>query len=526
VVQEFLETRFAALSGGVYHVKLGHIHFDIAGAGARIDSVVITTDTLRNRALAHPLPLLFVVLREAEVRGVARASDGERIAIDEIRFGGVDARLTFARADSTRPAPDTTLHDLVSWTVQLPAGAPQVVVGRLFLQGMTVGLRPAPGTGGRSQRIERLSVLFDSVRLDRRPAGLDVPVVVRDVRVRATKFEGGWDSASTISVGTMEGSFRDSTLHLDMLSLAPNRAFRIIRRRTPAVRERYTVTVDSLAARGVDWGEALRVGAVPARSVTLDGFDLLIFTDKRIPGRPVPRPRSPILQETLARFGRPIAIDSLRLRGGRIRYQAHPESGDEIGKVEFGRIEGRLTGFRWDPDSTSPSIGVLALHASVWGVAPLDLTIRGPLGSSIPAVDVVLTVGAMPMLAANAFATPVGGMDIKGGELDSVRATVQIRGDRCTGEARPYYHDLSIRMISRGGWLSRLAGGARTVIANSFVVQDDNPGKDGVVLIGPIDQERDPWRPFWPFLWGCIRDGLSTVAAGKGTPTPVDTLRP
>jgi hypothetical protein len=182
----------------------------------------------------------------------------------------------------------------------------------------------------------------------------------------------------------MEGSFRDSTLRLSALGLAPNRSFRVIRRRAGALRERYTVSVDSLEARGVDWGEALRVGAVPARSVILDGLDLLIFTDKRIPGRPIPRPRIPILQETLARFGRPIAIDSLRIRGGRVRYQVQPETGEKIGKVEFGRIDGRLTGLHWDPDSGSSSVAVLSLRATLWGVAPMALTLRGPLGSPLP----------------------------------------------------------------------------------------------------------------------------------------------
>ena len=515
-VQEFLERRFATLSGGVYHVALGHIHFDIAGSGARIDSVVITTDTLRNQALAHPLPRLFVVLREAEVRGVVRTAGGERITIDEIRFGGVDALLIFARADTARPAIDTTVHDLVSWTLQLPAGAPQVVIGRLLLPGMTVEVRPAPGTGGRPQRIEHLSLVLDSVRLDRRAEGLDVPVVVRDIRVRATAFEGGWDSASTVSIGTMEGSFRDSTLRLTALGLAPRRSLRSALRRGGARRERYTVTIDSIGAEGVDWGAALRVGAVPARSVVLDGLDLQILTDKRIPGRPTPRPRQPILQETLVRFGRPVAIDSLRLRGGRVRYQVRPESGDGVGVVDFQRVEARLTGFVWSPDAMLGKRAAFTFRASLWGAAPLVLAIGGPLDARAPAVDMDLFVGAMPMMSANAFASTIGRMDIKGGTLDSVRARVHLVGDRCDGEARPYYHDLSIRLISRGGFLSRLAGGARTVIANSFVVRDDNPGADGVVMAGAIAEARDPWQAFWPFLWACTKGGLARVAAGQG----------
>lgn len=515
VVQDFLETRFAALSGGVYHIQLGRIHFDIAGSGARVDSVIITTDTIRNRALAHPLPLLFVVLREAEARGVVRDADSGTISIDEIRFGGVDVMLTFARADTVPEPADTATNALVSWTLQLPPGAPQVVIGRLLLQGMTAEVRPAPGTGGRPQRIEHLSLVLDSVRLDRRPAGLDIPVVVRDIRVQATAFQGGWDSASTLAVGGLRGSFRDSSLTITALGLAPTRSVgRVLRR--GRTRERYTVTVDSIGASGVDWGAVLRVGAIPARSMTIDGADLVVLTDRRVPGRPTPRPRTPILQETLVRFGRPIAIDSLRFRGARVRYQVRPESGEGLGEVDFRRLEVRLTGLVWDPDRPSPSVGVLRLDGTLWGVAPIAVTLRGPLGARAPMAEMDLFVGAMPMTTANALASSIGRMDIKGGELDSIRAWVRLAGDHCEGEARPYYHDLSIRMISRGGWLSRLAGGARSLIANAFVVRDDNPGGDGVVMVGGIDHTRDPWQSFWPFLWSCTKEGLAKVAGGQG----------
>lgn len=526
-VQDFLETRFAALSGGVYHVRLGTIHFDIAGQGAQIDSVVISTDTLLNRTLRHPLPLLHVILREAQVLGVVQDAEGDGITIEEIRFGRVDAAMTFAPPDtippdSTAPVRDTAAA-LVSWTLQLPVGAPQVRISRLLLQGVTAEVRPAPGTGGRIQRVEQLSLVLDSVRLDRRPEGLRVPVVVHDIRLLLSDYHGGWDSVSTASVGDLQGSFRDSSLHGRAFALTPIRSIAEVLRRGRTRRERYTIALDSLDARGVDWGAAVRDGSVPARVVTLFGADLEIYTDRRLPGRAVPRPRSPILQETLRRFGRPIAIDTLTLRRARIRYrlQAAAGEGDGIGIVEFQQVDARLTGLTWRPDRRSTVEAELSVRGTLWGFAPMALTVRGPPESKLPRADVDLFLGGMPMMAANTLATPVGRIDIKGGILDSLRVRMRIEGDRCEGEGRPYYHDLSVRLISRGGFFSRLSGGARTLFANSFVVRDDNPAVDGRLMVGPIDRTRDPWQAFWPFLWLCTRDGLTKVAAGRGVePSP------
>jgi hypothetical protein len=300
------------------------------------------------------------------------------------------------------------------------------------------------------------------------------------------------------------------------IALTPTRTIAEVVRRGRVRRDRYTIGLDSIEARGVDWSAALRDGAVPARAVDLHGLDLQVYTDRRLPGRVAARPRVPILQQTLQRFGRPIAIDSLRIHNGRIRYRIKPDSGEGMGSMDIRRIEARLTGLVWRLGQGTGREAELTIRGTLWGGTPLLLVLRGPPGARTPRLDAELWAGAMPMIAANSLATAVGRIDIRRGTLDSLRVQIRLEGDQCGGEARPYYQDLSVRLTSRGGFFSRLAGGARSVIANSFVVRDENPGPDGVLMVGPIDRTRDPGQSFWPFLWICTRDGLAKVAAGRG----------
>ena len=524
IVQSFLEARFAALSGGVYHVRLGSVSFDLEHQGARIDSAVITTDTALNRLRRHPLPIVNAILHEAQVRGVVRDADGNGLAIEEIRFGRVDADLTFAPPDTlpadTAAAVSDSGHALVSWTLQLPAGAPQIRVARLILQGVTAVVRPAPGTGGREQRVQNLSLVLDSVQLDPRIEGLRSPIVVHDIRLLLSDYRGGWDSVSDISVGKLQGSFRDSTLTGQALGLAPTRTIAQVFRRGRQRRERFTLTVDSVTARGVDWTGAVSQGAIPLRYVRVDGADFLIFTDQRLAGRPTPRPRVPILQETLRHFGRPIELDTVEVRHSRLRYQVRAAERDWVGEIDFEQLDATLTGLRWRPDERSTSVAVLAVHTKLWGVAPMSLIVRGPLGSSTPRADVELTVGAMPITMANAIVPAIDPFDIKSGTLDSLKVFIALDGDHATGEALPFYHDLAVRGRSHGGFFARLARGATEVIANAFVVRDDNPGRGGVMMVGTIDYTRDPWQTFWPFAWNSTREALALVGRGKGVELP------
>lgn len=519
MVEAFLDTRLATLTDSVYRVRMGTLHFDVLRRAARIDSVVITTDTARNGWLVHPYPVIRVVLAEAEVRGVGPGPDGRGIVIDEIRFAQVVASLTFAPGDGgARARVADQLPAIVSWTAPEPQEGSQIAVTRILLQGISATLHPPPGSTGRDQHVEHLSVVLDSVRADPRPESARFPILVHDIRVLLSDFAGGWDSASTVSVAQFEGSFRDSTLRALGLGLHPTKSIGEVLRRNRKRRDRITVTADSVTARGVDWRTALRDGAVPIRALRVDGADLLVYSDHRLARRVWTGPPKPILQETLRKFGRPIMIDTVELRRARVRYQERTSGGDGmVGEVAFEDIDGRLTGLRWRPDSQTGAVIALNLRAKAWGAGPMSLSIRGSADSPIPRAEIDLFVGAMPLSAVNQFASHVAPFEISGGTQDSLRAHVSLTDDHATGEVRPYYHDLSIRARGgAGGFFHRLGRSAKTMIANSFVIRDDNPDRDGTVSVGRIDRDRTAGQTFWPFLWISIRGGLVPVVVGRG----------
>lgn len=517
-VESFLDSRLAALTDSVYRVRVGGLHFDPQRGSARIDSIVITTDAARNGFLVHPFPVLHVVLAEAEVRGVGQDADGG-LVIDEVRFSQVKAELTFAPGDSTTQRPGAVVDPtapILSWTASLPTGVAQILVRRILLEGISATLHPAPGSAGRDQRLEHLRLALDSVRIDPDPAHLRLPILVHDVRVTLADFTGGWDSLSTISVGVLQGSFRDSTLQVRALALRPTRSIAEVVRRSGYRRDRFTVRVDSLAARGVDWRRAVRDGSIPIRQLRVDGADLLIYSDHRLTGRPWTGRPKPILQETIAKFGRPLALDTIEIRRGRIRYQKRSAEGEGIGEVTFTDVSGRLTGLHWGAEAPTDAVGKLVLQARAWGVAPMTLAMWGPMGSAKPQVTMDLYVGPMPLVTINNFASHAGAFDLKGGQLDSLRVRATLVDEHATGEVRPYYHDLSIRARASGGFFSRLGRQAKGVIANSFVIRDDDPDRNGVLTIGKIDAMRDPSKTFWPFAWGFTKAALMPVVTGQG----------
>jgi hypothetical protein len=517
-VEGFLDARLAALSDSVYHMRLGTLHLDPARQAARIDTLLVYTDTARNSRLDRPYPVLRLLFHEAEVRGIVLPSEGQSLHIEEIRFGNVDAEVAFVPPDTAEvPAPPRGAGSppIFIWDGALPADVPQVEIDRIVLQGITATIRTLRG---QQQRVDQLGVVLDSVRLDPRSEGERTPILVADIRILLSRFSGGWDSTSVLSVGELQGSFRDSTLRIGHAALLPARTILETFRRGRYRKDRIALAVDSLSAAGVDWRGALRDGAIPMRSLTVDAPDLVVHSDKRLPKRPGEGARKPILQETLARFGRPLAVDTLRIRNGRVRYQERTAGGRGTGEVDFQDLDARITGLRWGPDERPGEMVRLDLTAKLWGIGAMVLAIRAPVAAERAMADIDLFVGPMPLTLFNRIATAVAPMDLREGMLDSARVRGTIVGDRAVGEVRPYYRDLSIRpQGGSGGPLGWLKRGAASVVANSFVVRDENPDDEGILMVGPFDRTRLPGQTFWPFAWTFTRDGLLLVATGKGT---------
>jgi len=517
--ERFLDARLAALSDSVYRVRMGTLHLDPPRKAARIDTILIFTDTARNARLERPYPVLRLLFHEAEVRGLVLPSETTSVHIDEIRFAKVDAEVTFLPRDTTAAVAGKVARSgatpIFTWDGSLPADVPQMEIDRIILQGISATVRT---TRGQHQRVDQLGLVLDSVRLDPRAEGDRLPVLVSDIRLLLSRFSGGWDSTLVLSVGELQGSFRDSTLHIGHAALLPTRSIVEVFRTGRYRRDRISLTVDSLSATGVDWRTALRDGGIPMRALTFDGADFLIYSDKRLPKRPGEVSRKPILQETLARFGRPLALDTIRIRHGRVRYQERIAGGRGTGEIDFQDLDARFTGLRWGPDERRDQMARLDLTAKLWGEGEMALAIRAPVAVGRPMASVDLFVGPMDLTLFNRIATAVAPMDVREGTLDSARVRGTIVGDRAVGEVRPYYRDLSIRpQGGSGGPLGWLKRGATSVVANSFVVRDENPDDEGNLMVGPFDRVRLPGQTFWPFAWTFTRDGLLLVAMGKGT---------
>jgi hypothetical protein len=538
----WLSERIAALSDSVYRARLHNLRYDAVSSSLRFDSVTISTDVVRNQARPRPLPTMLLTVRGGRVGGIdaLAMSRAHRLDIAEVGYEGVNAIVTLPpvfHADSTTPAapgsrpdstatpsaPDTSAPkgSLVAVGRDRPAAVPgerTVAVGRVRFGDVTGRLAIPVADGVREFDLSGFSVELDSVLFDAR-RGATTPFRAADVRIAARAFAGRIDAHDRLSFEQLEASVADSTLRMRKLRLEPADGDSAFFRNHEHRATRTLVGFDELKVDGLDWAGIVFGTRVAVRRLEVDGFLLDLLLDKRKPANPV-RHRKPSPQERVARLKSPLAIDSVLVRGGTVRYGERVASAPVPGVLHFDKIDASLANVTNDPARQSEATPLrLAARARFMGKGAVDAVIDVPLLAADYRANFHVTLGRMPAPALNEVLTPLVGVNIASGELTRVRLDGRVRYGAYSGTLVPEFTGLGVKLAvsakaqreEKGvkGFLKGAARGAKEVAANTFV-RDDNPEKPGKPpRTGKITYARTPTDSFWSGFWKALKPALA-----------------
>jgi len=523
-VRTWMAARVLALSDSIYRLDIGRITYDPAAASVSLDSFRLLTDSARNAARPSPLPGITLVVRGGHVDGVRLRNflwGGRRtVAIGAIRFDDVDAEVLLpSLAESPAGAvPDTTAartqRDFFEWErgVALPKGVPLIRIARIQVPQVTVIVQPSAGAAGQVRVLPQLALELDSLVMDARDTAT-TPVFARDIRIRAEHYAGGWDSLTALSVDRAEGSFADSVLTVEGVTIRPTRTDAELRRAPGGPRMRVVASLGRFDARGVAWGEILKHSTIAVRSIEIDDPKIDLLADHTRPGLPGGPARLPnqIMRDATLRF----LIDSVRVRGGGITYGELERGKSKPGVVTFENLEGSLVNLSNDPGRMSAeSPLVVTASARLMGSGLLSAVLEIPLLSDRFDMRYHGSLGPMLFTDFNRFAATNTAVKFTKGDVVGVDFSATVTGGTASGRVVPRYRDLGIGFTETGGSLvDRIKRSITRYIANRLVIRRDNPEAEGRgrLVAAPIAQAHQPSDGLFAFLWYTLRDPIRKV---------------
>jgi len=532
--ESWIAQRVAVLSDSVYQVRLLGLRYHPATRSLRFDSVVVGTDVVRNQARLEPLPTLTMTVYGGRVTGIDPwdAVRGWRVNATELGFDSVSTAVVMppiyrdsaaappTASDSAAPVqvdhPAPTL--IVIGEEQRTDGEPLAVVDRVRFGHMSGRLVLPFEEGPQELELGGLALDLDRVSFDPRRTAT-TPFRVGDVHLEASRFAGDLGKTDRLTFAALSGSFRDSTLSVDSIRLAPQGGDSGFVKDRKFRGSRTELGADHVHIEGLDWTGVIRGTHVAIRHVVLDGFELDLMLDKRLPANPARKKARLTPQQRIAALRGLLAIDSIILHKSRVQYAERSPTADRAGRLRFERIEAAVTNLTNDPARQTDSTPLrIEAKAQFMGAGPLAAVIEFPLLAPSYDARYRADLGRMDATKLNEVLTPLVGIEIKEGEFTSLVLDARVRNGVYAGTLIPQYRNLGVNMPQTAkekrndhgikGFFKGIKRGAMTVAANT-VVRTNNPSKpDKPPVKGRITFVRRPYDSFWSGIWQSLKPAL------------------
>lgn len=354
-----------------------------------------------------------------------------------------------------------------------------------------------------------------------------VRLVLRDVRIDSTALTDGHrlllgrslqlraahvgrvasDGRSTLVLSGVSGGSRDSVLTIRSLRRTPIEPGAVHPGPARYRQDRIELEASGLTASGLDFRAFLREDALRVRRIDVAAFRASDFHDLTLPSAPRGAPpwRPARLLRSLAAT---VAVDTLELGEGEVRYAELPEGGTHPGTVRFDSLHAELTGLR-SPGAGGPDTLLVRVHTLVQGTGRLRVRFRIPMDSSRLALRYRGGLGPVDAAVFNPALERLAGLRVKSGRLDSLWFSARLDGASASGHVGGIYRDLHLEKVDRKDLGRGIDEWISTVILETAVRNDNVPG-DGPLATGRIDYSYGPNDPFFGVLWKSLRSGLES----------------
>lgn len=314
------------------------------------------------------------------------------------------------------------------------------------------------------------------------------------------------DSMNRLRIGKIR--YLDNTLILDSISVEPAMGRYEFLRKKGFQDNAIDAFVNRATVEQIDFDEYFANQNLRARALRIDGLQMDVFRDKRIPleeGIVKPMP-----QELLEKAFFDVTIDSLVVDGGRIRYQEFGPKSMLPGTIYFEDVQASLVPFvmRKEGEEYPLELSELNADAKIMGDGAIGLKAKMYANDPYP-MDVQVTLGEFDLRTLNNMVEHGAFIRILDGKVTDGKWEFRINKEEAWGEMNFRYEDLKVEFLD-SLTLERGRGklGFLTFLANTFT-KKSNPRKlFNRRVVSDIYYERDESKFIFAGWWRATFSGL------------------
>lgn len=269
---------------------------------------------------------------------------------------------------------------------------------------------------------------------------------------------------------------------------------------------RINLSIPAIAIDGLHW-ENLQTGAIQISMISIPGFDLYAFRDRR-----VPFPSTKIKAMPMASFGSfriPVQVDSVKVNDARIRIEEFPLGSTTSGTVTFDHVGALLTGLNNRLQANQPRYAILTATGLLMSQGPVKAEFQFPLDGS-ENYHAKGSLDRMDLTALNPVLENMVDLRIKSGNLNSLTFNFNYNDYTSKGSLNLAYENLIVTSLNKN---KSSTNELKTILIKVFMKRDQIKATPLSERMGVIDIKRDRTKFIFNLWWKSVHDGLKSSMA-------------
>ncbi len=319
------------------------------------------------------------------------------------------------------------------------------------------------------------------------------------------------DENYSIALGELNYLVADGTISLLDFALKPTLNKYKLGASYKYTKEVFDVKIKSINIFGYNVAKALKQGVINIDSVLIDGANIDIYKDRRLPFNLDNRPL--FIQQKLKKMKQPLHIKNVRVSNGNFNFSLHPKNSKQLLQVGISNISGNI-GFITSIKDSLQSGKQLTVNVKgiLMDASPLQLKIKMPYNKANDSFYITGKLGSGSFTKFNPALHPVTGIKFKNGRLKSLRFYANASPSSSVGQMTMLYTNLQAEIPKKNIDKKNkfLSLGANTVLHAS------NPSRNGKIRISTIKTDRVLYKGFGNLLWKTVQSGIVNTVLVTG----------
>lgn len=504
-------------SNGLYQLGLDHIEVDILNSTLDIKNPVLKVDSTRLKFLIDskvaPVDVFEISLNQIHIDGlnIKDLIDKRTIDLKLINLSSPKIHIYHGIG-----AIDTTIADTSTLYERIASVMGHFAVKNINIQNLDLTYHQMK-KNRKIEEYKNVSMFFTDLLIDsttqydstRFLYAKDARIYYNDFSVRTA------DSLYIFKIDSLELLAARKQLNLKGISLNPRGNKAEFSKKHVYFTDRYDMKIKTGTIENIDWYPLLSQESFFAGKLQLSDGTIQIYADRNKPRSDKSKVGNYPHQQ-LMKMDFPIQVPTVTLNNFEVIYEEVNPKNQRTGRLTFDAINGSITNITNISENIKKDKWIkLAADGRLMDAGKLSATFAFDLtNTQNGSFWVEGEVGPMNGTVLNPITKPMGMFEIESLKINSIKFHINGNDFKGNGKVLFTYNNLKVKALEENENNRLQKKGFLSFLANTFLIQTDNPPENKPPIYQPASADRDIHRSFFNLIWQTLFDGLKKNVTG------------